>query len=76
MADVIIIWIPFSLDKRFPAPFIFTFFTQMGKTTQQVPLPNNTRRAEDKNKVSTSSCNDYEYIQEHPEHPLHKCSLV
>ena len=26
--------------------------------------------------VQVVSMNDYEYLQEHPEHPLHKCSLV
>ena len=26
--------------------------------------------------VQVVALNDYEYLQEHPEHPLHKCSLV
>ena len=26
--------------------------------------------------VQVVAINDYEYLQEHPEHPLHKCSLV
>ena len=49
----------------------------MGKTSPTFPFPNNTRRTANKTKpVQVVALNDYEYLQEHPEHPLHKCSLV